>query len=165
MTFHERMAQAAEWEATLLAALNEQGWPAFPFGQAQLPDECRARLSRFEDSSRRPSRIRWMPDIITYRDSKLHKRSWVALIDAKKASPNSDNHAIEMSAMETCEIYADSLYTPTFFVFSDWTVLTPFEVRQRGTPGKHNGNGSGTPFLLVPKKYGRPFPEIFPATA
>src|SRR3972149_725854 len=98
MSFHQRMASAQEWERELLKKLNEQGWPAFPFGQAQLPEDCRSRLSRFEDGSRRPSRIRWMPDIITSPDVK-NDRSWVALIDAKLATEH-ENYAIEMSSME-----------------------------------------------------------------
>jgi hypothetical protein len=165
MTFADRMTPSLEFEAKVIERLTQSGWPAFPFGQAQLPDECRRRLVRFEDGSRRPSLIRWMPDIITYRDMP-NGRSFVALIDAKARS-NTSNYAIEMSAIETNGIYTDQLYTPTFFVFDDddWKVLTPREARQRGTPGPHPqiGRGSGTPYLLVPKRFARPFNEIFPS--
>lgn len=164
MSFGERMSAAAEFEKSVIARLNAIGWPAFPFGQAQLPVECRQRLIRFEDMSRRPCLIRWMPDIITYRDLPSGK-SRVALIDAKVCGANTDNYAIELSAIETASIYTDGLYTPTFFVFDDWGVLTPRDARQRGVQGKEPapGRGSGTPYVTVRKTHARPFDEIFPA--
>jgi hypothetical protein len=103
-----------------------------------------------------------MPDIITFRDLPSG-RSFVALIDAK-CSGQTPNFSIEMSAVETADVYADQLYTPTFFVFDNWSVLTPREARQRGSkgPDPEPGRGSGTPYLLVKKHWARPFAEIFP---
>lgn len=160
MTFAERMAIASCFEKQVIDRLNSTGWKAFPFGQALLPDECRDRLKRFEDGSRRPSLLRWMPDIITFRD--FGGRSFVALIDAK-ACGERPNYAIESSAVESLEKWTDEYYTPSFFVFDDWRVLTPREARQRGSLGPdHNpAKGSGTPYVLVSKRYGRPFDEIF----
>lgn len=162
MSFADRMERSTIFEVKVIERLSQAGWSAFPFGQAQLPDECRDRLKRFEDGCRRPSLIRWMPDIITFRDLP-NGRSFVALIDAK-ASSDTPNYAIEMSAIEASEIYTDRLYTPTFFVFDDWRVLTPREARQRGThgPPPRPDHGSGTPYLLVGKRFARPFSEIFP---
>lgn len=159
MSFARRLGPALEFEECVKKRLNESGWPAFSFGQSQLSEECRQRLAKFEDLSKRPCRIRWMPDIITFRDLR-NGRSYVALIDAKTG--NGQRYAIEMSAVDTANIYVDLLYTPTFFVFDDWRVLTPLDVRQRGFQGPFRGNGSGTPFLLVEKCYGRPFSEFFP---
>src|SRR6201997_309742 len=59
------------------------------------------------------SRRTWMPDIITFCDLR-GGRSYVALIDAKVC--NGPRYAVEMSALDTAEIYVDGLYTPTFFV-------------------------------------------------
>jgi hypothetical protein len=101
-----------------------------------------------------------MPDIITFRDAP-NGRSFVALIDAK-ACGDRPNYALEMSAIETAEIYTDRLYTPTFFVFDDWKVVTPREARQRGTPGPESANGSGTPYVLISKRHGRAMTDIFP---
>lgn len=160
--FDERRQAAEKWEFELRQLLNSWGWPSFPFGQAQLPDECRSRLRRFEDISGRPSLIRWMPDIITYRDLPDQK-ALVALIDAKACGGEYQNYSIEMSAIETAEIYTDRLYTPTFFVFDDHKVLTPREARQRGVKGRDvNNSGSGTPYLLVPKVFGKPLAQAFP---
>ncbi len=162
MSFTDRMLPSLAFEEAVIARLQQTGWPAFPFGQAQLPDECRARLKRFEDGARRPSLIRWMPDIITFRDMP-NGRSFVALIDAKCGGGGTLNFSVEMSAVETAAIYADQLYTPTFFVFDNWSVLTPRDARQRGVKGPDPapGRGSGTPYLLVPKQWARPFDEIF----
>lgn len=162
MSFDDRMRPALAHEQEVIARLNQTGWCAYPFGQAQLPDECRRRLTRFEDGARRPSLIRWMPDIITFRD--FGSRSFVALIDAKCGGNGTPNFSIEMSAVETAEVYANQLYTPTFFVFDNWTVLTPREARQRGEKGRDPGpgRGSGTPYLLVGKQWARPFDAVFP---
>ncbi len=162
MSFAERMAPAAQHELAVMTKLNEQGWRAFQFGQAQLPSECRDRLIRFEDGSRRPSMIRWMPDIITFCD--LRSRSFVALIDAKHCGDR-PNYALEIAAIETAEIFTDRMFTPTFFVFDDWRVLTPREARLRGKSGPDKNSGSGTAYVLVEKRFGRPFQEIFPPNA
>ena len=154
---------ATSFEDTLVHHLNTRdGWTAYKFGQGLLPEDCRDRLRRYEDGARRPSLIRWMPDILAIRDAS-NTRPFVALIDAKLAG-STPNHAVELSALETAEIYVDRFFTPTFFVFSDWSVLTPRDIRQRGTPGPEPREelGSGTPYLLVSKKHGRPFNEVFP---
>jgi len=160
MNFADRLGPSELFEAEVVKRLNRTGWGAFPFGQSLLSPECRKRLMRFQDGSRRPSLIRWMPDVITFRD--VGTKSWVALIDAKVCLSQTGNYAIELSAVETCEIYTDRLFTPTFFVFDDWTVLTPREARQRGRAGPPSENGSGTAYVLVSKQYGVPFEEIFP---
>jgi hypothetical protein len=161
MTFADRIQVATTFEDAVVERFNSTGWTAFHFGQSQLPEECRNLLVRFEDGSRRPCLIRWMPDVIAFRT--YPGRTWVALIDAK-ACGDRPNYAVEMSAAETAEVFTDQLYTPTFFVFDDWKVLTPREVRQRGRsgPDPKPGRGSGTPYLLIDKRWGRPFNEIFP---
>jgi hypothetical protein len=163
-SFAARMKPAAELEAKVLEHLNQTGYEAFPFGQAQLSERCRQLLFRYEDGSGRPCLIRWMPDIITVRvgsDGSV----WVALIDAKYCSDKWDNYSLEMSAVETAEHFADRMYTPTFFVFNGGKVLTPRTARQRGRPGpplRNGSSGSDTPYLLVDKAWGRPFDEFFP---
>jgi hypothetical protein len=163
VTFQQRLGAAASFELKVVDRLNGTGWLAFRFGQAQLPEECRFLLSRCEDDARRPCLIRWMPDVIAFRGHP--GRISVALIDAKVCGAG-QRYAVEMAAVETAEKFADQLYTPTFFVFDDWTVLTPRDVRQRGWkgPDPEPGRGSGTPYLLVEKRHGRPFDDIFPST-
>ena len=158
--FAGRLQTAIKFEDQLIERLNATGWQAFHFGQSQLPEACRAYLTRFEDGSRRPALIRWMPDVITFRQYP-NGRVFVALLDAKVCGDR-PNYAIEMSAAETAEVFTDKLYTPTFFAFDDWRVLTPREVRQRGRMGPAPVNGSGTPYYLVEKRYSRPFADVFP---
>lgn len=163
MSFAERMQSAHEFEQAVLDRLNATGWQAFPFGQSQLPNQARQLLIRYEDAARRPCLIRWLADIIAFRETAGGK-VWTMLVDAKVCGERTQNYAVEMSAYETAEAFTDQLFTPTFFVFDDWKVLTPREVRQRGLPGPppKAGNGSGTPYVLVSKRWGRPFDEVFP---
>ena len=163
--FERRMTGASDLEGKVLDHLNKTGYSAYPFGQAQLLPECRALLHRFEDGSGRPCLIRWMPDIIALRNHS-DGRVWVSLIDAKSGGTDSPNYSVEMSAVETAEVFTDRLYTPTFFVFGDRKVMTPREIRQRGRPGpppKLGSNGSGTPYVLVEKRFARRFDDVFPA--
>jgi hypothetical protein len=159
-TFAERMVPASKFEEELVDRLNGAGWRAFRFGQSQLPEECREYLTRFEDGARRPALIRWMPDVITFR-AFPNGRVFVALLDAKVCAGR-PSYAVEMSAVETAEVFTDRLFTPTFFAFDDWRILTPREVRQRGRVGPHSPNGSGTPYYLVEKQFSRPISEVFP---
>jgi len=157
MSFADRMLPALTFESEIIDRLNRTGWRAWPFGQGQLPDDCRKQLGKFEDLSRRPTLLRWMPDILAIGDV-------VALIDAKTSRGNTPNYSLELSAIETANVYADQLYTPTFFVFEGWQVLTPRDARQRGRvgPDPAPGRGSGTPYVLVDKRWARPFDEFFP---
>lgn len=162
--FESRMAPASELEMKVIDHLNSTGYSAYQFGQAQLLPECRSLLHRFEDGSGRPCLIRWMPDIIALRTNS-DGRVWVSLIDAKGGATDTPNYSVEMSAVETAEVFTDRLYTPTFFVFGDRKVMTPREIRQRGRPGpapKPGSNASGTPYLLVEKRFARRFRDVFP---
>lgn len=162
--FDERKEFADKLEREILDHLNSTGYQAFPFGQALLPKECRDLLKRFEDGSGRPCLIRWMPDIIAFRHEPGGK-VWAALIDAKHCPDHWDNYSIEMSAAETAEAFADQMYTPTFFVFNGGKALTPRDVRQRGKPGpppRKGRDASGTPYLLVEKRFAQPFGRYFP---
>ena len=158
-----RMRTAAEHEQRILRRLVGAGWAAYPFGQAQLPTVCRDQLCRFEDGARRPSLLRWLPDLIAFRT--VGRRTLVHLVDAKCAIDDTPNYAIAMSAVEAAEVLTDRFYTPTFFVFDDWGVVTPRDARQRGVPGPapRDGRGSGTPYLLIRKCHARPFDQIFPS--
>src|SRR5262245_9722548 len=163
MSFDARMGAARAAEQAVLDRFRAlPGWLAFPFGQGQLPDECRRVLGKIEDDCGRPLLIRWMPDILAVCPS----RPFVALIDAKRAG-DTDNVAIERNAIEAATIYADQFFTPTFFVFDSGAVLTPRDAAQRGWPGPtpRIGHGSGTPYLLIEKRYARPFDHVFTPVA
>ncbi len=163
MSFNDRMLTAVTFESHLIEQLKKMGWPAFPFGQGLLPEECRERLKRYTSADGLPCLIRWMPDIITYRDFD-DGSTLVALIDAKTC-PNRPNYSIEIKALETMEIYKEKLNTPTFFVFDDLKVLTPRLVRKHGRIGPPPRFGSGTPYVLVSKDISEPMADIFEPVA
>jgi hypothetical protein len=162
MTFAMRIDPAVEFEQSVLARFNVSGWIAEPFGQALLPENARDALRHFEDLSGRPTLVRWMPDILAWRECN-HRVTHLALIDAKVGQV-SDNHAVEIAAADAMDVYVERLYIPAFFVFNDWTVLTPRDVKHRGRlgPDPRGGNGSGTPYYLVPKRFARAFDNVFP---
>jgi hypothetical protein len=163
LPFDARMRPSVTFEASVISRLEVTGWMASPFGQAQLPEVFRRQLWRFVDGALRPSLIRWMPDIIALRPH-ANGGLQLALIDAKTCTAQSANFSIESSALDAAETYVDRLYTPTFFVFDNWTVLTPRDVRHRGClgPMPSSNQASGTAYVLVPKCYGRPFDSVFP---
>ena len=160
MTFAVRNEAAHTHELAILDRLRSKGWEAELFGQALLPEPIRDHLKRFEDSYRHPTLLRWMPDIIAACKHTI-SRSYVCLIDAKTCNDR-PNYAIEVSAIDSMDVFTERLLMPSFFVFEDWRVLTAREARLRGSPGPQMGNGSGTAYVLVPRGYGRNFDEIFP---
>ena len=163
MTFSDRMASAKVFESDLIDRLNSMGWRAWPFGQGLLPEECRNALKRFRDDQGNPSLIRWMPDILAVKT--IGHGSSVALIDAKKSNADYSSYTIEIKAVETMEIYAKHLFTPTFFVFDDYRVLTPSNARALGVAGPPPKFGSGTPYILVQKLFSQPMEDVFNAVA
>jgi hypothetical protein len=158
--FHQRNEAAHAHELAIIDRLHAKCWEAELFGQALLPESMRDHLKRFEDSYRHPSLLRWMPDIIAACKHTL-SRSYVCLIDAKTCDGR-PNYAIEISAIDSMDVFTDRLLVPSFFVFDDFKVLTARDARHRGLPGPQLGHGSGTAYLLVSRDYGRPFDEIFP---
>jgi hypothetical protein len=161
MTFEARMQSAVAFESQVMEWLHRIGWLAFPFGQAQLPPECRSRLKSFVDAAKRPSLLRWMPDIIAFRDYPGGRTS-VALVDAKHCPADRKNYAIEIASIEAAELFVERFFTPTFYVFSDWKALTPRDARMRGYFNASAPGGSGTPFLLIDKRFGVSAAEYFP---
>lgn len=157
MSYGDRAATGTEQESRVLVALRARGWEAHPFGQGQIPGNCRDILRRYEDSAMNPVLIRWLPDIIAVRDI---GKPEVCLIDAKAGGPN---FAIETRAVEASEIFVEKMNVPCFFVGDDGSVITPRICRERGRlgPPPRDGRGSGTPYLLIDKQWGRPFADVF----
>jgi hypothetical protein len=158
MSFGDRIDAAHQLEQRVIAGLRARGWLAYPFGQAQIPEDGRDVLRRYMDDARRPSLLRWMPDIIALRED---QRPELALIDAKNSG--GPRYAIETRSIEAAEVFVAELHTPVFFVCEDGGVLTPRDVRERGFPGpvKDTTGGSGTPYVLVEKRWASNFNDIF----
>lgn len=162
MSFNVRLGAARELETKVIAGLESRGWFAWAFGQEQIPEQGRDILRRYKDDAHRPSLIRWMPDILALRET---HRPQVALIDAKGG--DGPRYAIETRSLEAAEIFVGRLHTPVFFVCRGGGVLTPRDIRERGWPGPESTKGSGTPYLLVDKRWAQKFDAVFgtPETA
>jgi len=156
-TFRSRMALAEHHEATVIGMLRDRNWDAESFGQGQLSELMRHSLRHIN------TYIRWMPDIIATRN--IAGRNTVIYIDAKagKRYLETGNHDIETAALEAAERWVEfnNSQCPYYFVFDDGATTTPEDVRDNCRPGRYNGNGSGTPFVLFPREICRPFDAIF----
>jgi hypothetical protein len=155
--FQGRLAAAHAHEDRVRASLLLRGWAAEPFGQGQLTPEMRDYLRRV------PTSVRWMPDIIAAKQ--FAARTQVVFVDAKAGDRYKDtgNHDIELAALDAAEkwIQLAGDACPYYFVFDDGGVLTPSVARELGDPGVWRGNGSGTPFLLVPSIACQSFDGVF----
>lgn len=156
-TFRDRIALAEHHEATVIGMLHDRDWHAEPFGQAQLSEPMRRSLRHIGTFAR------WMPDIIATRNTT--GRPTVIYIDAKagKRYLDTGNHDIEVAALEAAErwVQFNNQECPYYFVFDDGATTTPADVRDNCRPGRYNGNGSGTPFVLFPRETCRPFNTVF----
>jgi hypothetical protein len=163
MSFAERMATASTHEIAVKQRLNDRNWQAELFGQILLPPNLRDLLKQYSDDYGNPTLLRWLPDILA--GYLRPGRAYCCLIDAKTCGPNQKNYAVEKSAIDALAILTQALHIPSFFVFDDWGVLTAHIIQQRGWSGPDHGNGSGTAYFLVERRYSLPFDRIFPPIA
>lgn len=158
--FDKRLQGSRKLEQRVIDGLHRRDWLAYPFGQEQIPEDGREVLKAYLDEARRPSMLRWMPDILAVHSGPPVR---VVLIDAKGG--NGQRYAIETRSVEVAEMFVARLHTPVFFVCEDGRVLSPRDVRERGFLGPATANGSGTPYLLVEKRWATRFDVIFGAVA
>lgn len=155
--FQKRMADGKAHELAVLEKLIRHGWDAEYFGQAMLSERMREYLRT------QHTHVRWMPDVIA--GKRVANRTVIAFVDAKGGHRWKDtgNHDIEKSALKAAEKWIDlsGETCPFYFVFGDFRVATPADVRDNCADGIFNGRGSGTPFVLVPADKCRPFESVF----
>lgn len=159
MTFEQRMAVSEAHERAIIDRLIAKGWRAHLFGQSQLPNAMRDLLRTYHDDGLNPTLLRWLPDILA---GYVTHRTYACLIDGKVCSSAHANYAVETSALDAVRLLSDAVGLPCFFVFDDFGVLTPRDVTLRGLPGRNSSHGSGTPYLLVERRFARPFDCVFP---
>ena len=148
--FRERMAQAEKHESTVRGMLEERGWLTIPFGQSQLTEQARDQLKRFDTP------LRWIPDILTVKNTEL------ILIDAKTTRRvDTGNVDIEKASFDAHIALTGIWRVKIFYVWFDYSVCDVWTVNDHGRIGQWRGNGSGTPFILVPRSVMRPFDEVF----
>lgn len=162
--FQERLGPAQEWEQDLIGRLQDRGWLAAPFGQAQIPEEMRPHLWRWLDDYGRTTLLRWTPDIIAVRPT---SDPFACLIDAKTESEknrNSENYSVEVNAVDAGLAIVRDWHMPLFYVWPDGGVLTPNQVVNRWNR-KMDGNGAGgsqTAYYLVNKRWSKKVGTVFP---
>jgi len=141
MSFHERLRVAKEFEKSVMDRVSQSaGWICFTFGQANLPENARSRLMLSH------SLIRWMPDLIA-----AHDGGKLILLDAKCCRTDTQNWDIEISSIYALTMHVQFYEIPGYFVFPDFSVMTPRTARMKSMNGLTTDNGSGTPYVLVPK--------------
>jgi hypothetical protein len=98
------------------------------------------------------SPFRWMPDLVARKDNRL---LW---IDAKKCEPHQPNYSLELDAYDAFRKWQDYAGHGCVYVWGDMHYcsldhirmgLDSYEIRR----GPRSHRGSGTPYVLIPKKY------------
>lgn len=143
--FSRRLEIAQNHEADVRNMLTLEGWLCEPFGQGMLSEQMRAALRDY------PMGIRWMPDLIAHHRLGRWKPM---LVDAKTCfrTRKTNNHSIEIRALESHERLEIAWDIPTIYVWDDLLTATPAHVRRNSWRGPEMTEyGSGTPYLLTPR--------------
>ena len=143
--FAARMQLAVMWETEVLNRLQEYGWTADKFGQAQLPESQRDFLRRVDTNTR------WLPDIIAHK--RLSGDEFLACyIDAKGGEKfrETGNHDIESRSLKVLLEWKQFTGYSVLVVTRDWMVHRVEAIDQHCWDGPFCGRGSGTPFKLWP---------------
>lgn len=151
----QRMEIGEQFETAIIGALRARGWYAEPFGQAMLT----ARMRQYMRATDTPAR--WLPDVIAAKRVAVQQ---IVYVDAKAGDEwrRTGNHDVETAAVTAAAGWADFTNCATYLAFTDWSVTTPDRALTCGRPGRWDGNGSDTPFLLISRvSVCMPFDAIF----
>lgn len=156
--FQNRLAVAKQHEWNVMRNLHIRCWLAEPFGQGQLSDGMRDLIKGVR------SHVRYLPDIIAAETGqRAHGR--LVFIDAKAGETflRTGNHDIESAALDAAKCWAHfaGACCEVYFVFGDGGVISPDGAATQARQGHYRGNGSGTPFVLIPASSCVPFPVVF----
>jgi hypothetical protein len=130
--------------------MRARGWIVEPFGQALLTETIRAVIRRKDNLP-----LRWIPDLLCTRDQKDPP---IVLIDAKTGRSDTPFYDLERNAYDAAMRWLYSMRADDFwYVWHDFHRSSVMQISQglaRGeiVPGPYFGNGSGTPYLLIPKR-------------
>ena len=147
---NHRMRSGISFEDDVLKRIGliNPAWHACHFGQGQLDERLRRGLLRYDQRHHCKTFARWMPDIIAARDDGEHR----LLIDAKTSTKETPNWAIEQDSIDALTRISSAFQIPCIYVFTDFSAIDVSHVEVLGScifPG--SGNGSGTPYRLLPK--------------
>jgi hypothetical protein len=129
--------------------LETRGWVTFPFGAGQLTEEARRQLIKYDTP------MRYIPDILAFREDRL------VLVEAKTGRNDTDNVAIETKCYEAGFSLSGIWRIPVFYVWCGFLTGDVWTIHEHKHAGPYRGDGSGTPFYLVPKKVLKLFDDVF----
>lgn len=148
--FAQRLAVGTKHEQQVTAVLERHGWTVTPCGQGTYPAPTIAALKRTD------SALRWAPDLIASRGEH------VVMIDAKtRVSEDTGRHAISRAAVRAHLQWTAWTDLPMYYVFDDFSTLTPHEVMTLGRTGPHLNVGRRGAYYLIGAGLCRPFEVVF----
>lgn len=150
MTFADRLAQAVAHEAAVMKRIRAHGWTCDEFGQALFSPAVRAAMKRW------PTLVRWSPDLIAVRPPRVGSGTGdsVRLIDAKFSTRcDTPNYDVELASLLAHQRWITAFDLGVWLVFHDFKACRVDDVldSDRTRRGRTTGNGSGRPFLLIPR--------------
>jgi Holliday junction resolvase len=147
-TWSERKTVGDQHEQRVAVELRSRGWEVAPWGQGMLPDAIRQAASRTTWAN--------CPDLIAARDGDL------VTIDCKDRMSSSETgrYAIARKCVSFGLQFVASFGIPTFYVFGNLGVLTPWEVMAYGSVGPRGLGGS---YYLVNGRLAHQFDDVFGA--
>jgi len=137
-TFRERLTRGVEHEQIVARALEGMGWAVAPWGLGVLPEPVRSRMAQLDVL------LRHMPDLLAVLDD-------VRLIDAKTGRSDTPNYCIEDRSLIGFTRW-QLFDVDVWLVFGDLRCARAADVWTAPERRRHRGgNGSGTPYSLLPK--------------
>lgn len=152
--FATRNQLATAHETLVIDLFRSAGWTIDRWGQALLTEIIRDALRRT------PSYLRWAPDAVAVAGAD------VLLVDAKtEIRQDTAYFALEAAALDAHICWSMAMQHDVIYVWDDLTTSSVSDI-QRGVAqgtvrsGPYRGNGSGTPFWLVPKTSTQPLDTL-----
>lgn len=138
--------------------LENRGWHVDLYGQGQLSPENRDALMSLGWTCH----LRWLPDLLASRAESNRMR--VAWIDAKdELNDDTPNFSLELDA-NIAHLKLQAVFgIPIVYVWGDLTCSKAADIRRTDVRYPKRGTvvGSGTPFMLIPKREQLPLDALF----
>jgi hypothetical protein len=140
------------FEDEVAARLKVEGWEVAPFGQALFPEKIRSVMRQQQIRCM----WRWLPDHIVAKGDRVY------LVDSKTSTKDDyPNYAIAHDSYHAHHCMS-ALGLPIVYVFKGGKASFHRDLRvTEYRPPQSSQNGSGTPFVLVPKNTVGTWQDVF----
>jgi hypothetical protein len=162
--FHSRNEFGQPSEQLVRSELEQRGWLVHPWGRSSFPAAINNALSVWKDTYSRPSRLRWLPDLLAMRPG--DPQSFRA-VEVKR---HGGHFGIARSAVNTYLRLESALWVPVQIVFhcpesNDGDTLRVIPagecvIASQPKPGNPE-YGSGDPQYWVDVNRTQPFDSVF----